>query len=461
MNRDKQREVMSGRPDLRVRLKKGLFCLSQGKTIDHVNGLLAGVGASLKHLFTRGFEQTRISDAVKNDAGEMVLAADRTRSLASQVSGAMTEMSSTVAQIAQTVQATGHRAAGSGHALENNDSSLQSVKKLSVKISSWAETNKALSQSSREIAGFIKVINEIARQTNLLALNAAIEAARAGEKGKGFAVVAGEVRKLADRTSQYTSEIADTLGIIREKADDSITNMEATLAIVEDSIRKAQATDDSLREIADKAARIAGEVSMNMEEVSIQADHARTLAERIAQSGEAVARGTMEIYSELCAFRLDEIDRAVEMMLIEAAAAFRKKLSGDVAGGRVRIEELFDEQYQPTAGDAYTTRASVYFGKEILPLLRTWSTAHRSILYVVAMDRNGFMPVHVMSARTGVIMKDPVSRKGASSPTLMGQAFRRPVEAGGQLVVDVSCPVSVGGRHWGCLRTGYLPAMEG
>jgi hypothetical protein len=54
-----------------------------------------------------------------------------------------------------------------------------------------------------------------------------------------------------------------------------------------------------------------------------------------------------------------------------------------------------------------------------------------------------------------------VSQQGARSATLVGQAFRRPIEAGGQLVVDVSVPIEIGARHWGCLRVGYLPSIGG
>jgi methyl-accepting chemotaxis protein len=419
------------------------------------------VGAALKHLFARGFEQTRISDSVKNDAAEMVEAADRTGALAARVAASMEEMASAVAEIARTVNESDGARGRADDTLEHRDSALESVKKLSHKISTWAETNKALSEASREIAGFIKVINEIARQTNLLALNAAIEAARAGEKGRGFAVVAGEVRKLADRTSQHTREIAGTLQVIKEKADDSLMNMEATLAVVADSIAKAQDADASLREITSKAARIAGDVSANMEEVSLHANNARALADRIAQSGEAVALGTLDFYSRLCAFALDETDRTIEELLLTAADAFQTKLLADLDEGRVRQDDLFDENYRPVDGGRFANSASTYFSGEILPRLRTWSAAHRGIIYVVAMDRNGFMPVHVMPGRTGVIMKDPVSQHGARSSRLIGQAFRRPIEAGGQLVVDVACPITIKGRHWGCLRIGYLPAIGG
>jgi methyl-accepting chemotaxis protein len=269
--------------------------------------------------------------------------------------------------------------------------------------------------------------------------------------------VAGEVRKLADRTSQYTREIAGTIGVIKDQAGNSLQNMEVALQSVTESIGKAEETDRSLREITSKAATIAHEVASSMAEVSSQATEARLLAERITASGEAVAKSTLEVYSRLCAFRLDDTDRAVEHLLLGAASEFETKLRRDVGAGRTSAAALFDEAYVSAGGEQHANRSSGYFGAEILPLLKRWKGQHRSVIYVVAMDRNGFMPVHLLAARTGVIMRDPVSQTGARSKRILGQAFRRPLEAGGELVVDVSYPVALGGRHWGCLRVGYLP----
>ena len=166
----------------------------------------------------------------------------------------------------------------------------------------------------------------------------------------------------------------------------------------------------------------------------------------------------MDIYSQLCAFRLNEVDRTIESLLIATAREFQEKLAADVANGLTKTEDLFDEKYLSDDGIKHKNRATGYFSSVILPKLKEWSSADRKIIYVVVMDRRGFMPTHVKPERAGVIMKDTVSQRGAQSSGIIGQAFRRPIEAGGELVVDISYPITVMEKHWGCLRIGYLPS---
>lgn len=80
---------------------------------------------------------------------------------------------------------------------------------------------QAVASMSQRISGIINLMMDIARQTNILAVNASIEASRSGNSGGGFGVIADQVRDLAVRTSEATSEIDSLLSNSKAKVDAS------------------------------------------------------------------------------------------------------------------------------------------------------------------------------------------------------------------------------------------------
>ncbi|EKF9756922.1 methyl-accepting chemotaxis protein [Vibrio cholerae] len=133
---------------------------------------------------------------------------------------------------------------------------VNSVNGLVNQVSSMAETITRMSEDTKQINSVLQVIGAIAEQTNLLALNAAIEAARAGEQGRGFAVVADEVRALASRTQQSTSQINDMLATLKTTTENVVKEMDSTRIYCEETAERTNHVMDSLNVVTDSVAEM-------------------------------------------------------------------------------------------------------------------------------------------------------------------------------------------------------------
>ncbi|WAJ71153.1 methyl-accepting chemotaxis protein [Catenovulum adriaticum] len=160
-----------------------------------------------------------------------------------------------------------------------SDSNAETIEKLAEKIESASTVIDQLSANTDAIGGILDVIRSIAEQTNLLALNAAIEAARAGEHGRGFAVVADEVRTLASRTQQSTSEIQNMIEGLQKGTEEAVGVMQSSRKQAIEVVGLAKQCSDALLNIS-SAISTANQKSY---EISSSANEQNTVSEEINQ----------------------------------------------------------------------------------------------------------------------------------------------------------------------------------
>lgn len=129
-------------------------------------------------------------------------------------------------------------------------------------------------------------ILSITSQTNLLALNAAIEAARAGEAGRGFAVVAGEIRKLAEKSSETAAGIQDVVRNVYSSVEQMKQHSEAMLVFIDQNVL---ADYERLTEVSQQYNDDATTISGLMGQFGEAADHLNETVSSIAIAIKEVA----------------------------------------------------------------------------------------------------------------------------------------------------------------------------
>jgi hypothetical protein len=171
---------------------------------------------------------------------------------------------STLASMAQSMKQEHQRIEDTTGALGMNLSAVERIsnnlQKMSKRTAETAASVGQLNERTTEIGSIVKLIKEIADQTNLLALNAAIEAARAGEQGRGFAVVADEVRKLAERTSTATSDIAQLVSAIQKETAEVKAQVEVSPQEAEGFHRDGQQAAESMKELMNVTLQMKGTI---------------------------------------------------------------------------------------------------------------------------------------------------------------------------------------------------------
>ena len=349
-----------------------------------------------------------------------------------------------------------------------------------------------LQEALSKVAEVASGIDAIAKQTNLLALNATIEAARAGEAGKGFAVVAGEVKALANETSQATAEIHGTLKTLEEQAAKLIAQGTS-------STERAEAVRAGAQTIGDVIETVGRAMTGMQKEAGDISDAAAVIESRCGgflttlqgmSEGVSHSSGTLQEARNRINNLIDTTESLVGMTagsgartedtpFIQAArdgaARIGTAFEQALAEGRTTEAALFGTSYTPIPGTdpAQLMAPFTDLTDELLPAIQEpVLDLDAKVVFAAAVDLRGYLPTHnrkfsqpqgsdplwnAANCRNRRIFDDRVGLKaGRSTAPFLLQAYRRDM-GGGKFAVmkDVSAPIFIGGRHWGGFRIGY------
>lgn len=297
----------------RRRDELGELLQAMASMLGNLRGLVGGIGSGVGRL---GGVSVTLIEVVERTAQGV----ERQHQETEQTATAMQQMAATVQEVAR--NADDARQAVSrvesevraGEALVAQ--TREKIQHVAGEMAGSTEAMTALLDESRSIGAVLDVIKGVAEQTNLLALNAAIEAARAGEQGRGFAVVADEVRALARRTQQSTSEIEGLIERLQRVVDQAAGRLQGSRSLSEEGVQLAERASMALAGITQAVSGIEAmsqQIAAAAEQQSAVAEQVGQSMERVREVAEEGARSHTELQSASRELRLvgEQLDQAV------------------------------------------------------------------------------------------------------------------------------------------------------
>ena len=372
------------------------------------------------------------------------------------------------------------------------DATLSDIGGLVEMVQTTAARLGELRGSLETVAATAAGIEGIASHTNILAINASVEAVHAGARGAGFAIIADEVRTLANQTKDASRKVDASLqalaaiaGQLAEASQRGQRQAETVGAGAKSIAALAELVGQATAEIDQRAERIglgAQDVEARVTGFLENVQHLDQGVEASSQQLAAVSErlgGLMHLSERILGLSadtgVDTVDRPIAVLAMRTAAEIARLLEEEVRQGRASVQDLFDERYLPIPGtdpQQVTTRFTALADRLLPPLLEPPLTEVPGVVFVVAVDRNGYLPTHnakfshrqrsdpewnKANCRNRRMFDDRVGLAAAQNTDhFLIQCYRRDM-GGGQfaLMKDASAPIRVAGRHWGALRVGY------
>ena len=296
----------------------GRLLLAMKTMQDKLRDTLQGISGSATQLASAAEELNAVTD---ESARGLLQQNDEIE----QTATAVNEMTSAVEEVTRnaisTSKASRNAATSAADGRDLVQETVSAIERMSSDVKETSDLIINLATESRDIGKVLDVIRGLADQTNLLALNAAIEAARAGEAGRGFAVVADEVRALAHRTQQSTSEIERMISSIQGGTEQAVGSMRNSTERAESTLSIAKGADTALNTIniaveeinernmviasaAEEQAQVAREVDRNLVNIRDLSAQSTTGANQTSAASGELSRLAVDLNSMVARFAL-------------------------------------------------------------------------------------------------------------------------------------------------------------
>ena len=275
-----------------------------GELTRAVNHLQQNLRTTLESIASGAERLASASEEISSNATQAAAGAQKQSDQTTQVATAMQEMTATIAQMTEHARQAAEAASQTATVAKQGGSVVRQTLEIMGEIAKASQEAggrmEMLGQNSQQIGTILSAIEDIADQTNLLALNAAIEAARAGEQGRGFAVVASEVRKLAEKTTAATQQIASMIAAIQSGITTAMEAMQLSEAKVRVGREKTESAGGALEKIiaaADRENEMISQMATAVTEQSSTSEEiSRSVQEMAAvvhQSGEGAKQSAI------------------------------------------------------------------------------------------------------------------------------------------------------------------------
>ncbi len=282
-------------------------------------------------------KSSQLVDELITSVGQVAEGSEKQTTEVNRAQGVVSQVANASKQVAENAQGATEGAQSANKAAENGvevvQQTIQGMNSINDAVQNVATEVANLGERSQEIGKIVSVIDDIAAQTNLLALNAAIEAARAGEQGRGFAVVADEVRQLAERVSQATSEIAGLIESVQESVSTSVQATETGTKQVEEGTTLASGAGEALDEII----KAVGSVTQQVEEISGLAEEVSASSNEMVDAIDGISSVATE--NSAVAAKMNDASSEVKGSM-EAVSAVTEETSAAAEETSASTEEM-------------------------------------------------------------------------------------------------------------------------